>query len=69
MAGYRIEADVRLSSDWLPDTAFTRIYESEPVAVALAIEGVDDPGTTEVVRVVDIATGEVTWRSTEAEYE
>jgi len=34
----------------------------------MAIEGVDDPATEEV-RVVDVATGTVVWRSTEDEYQ
>jgi hypothetical protein len=67
-SGYRIESDLALSSDWLPPDAFSRIYEDCAAAVAMAIEGVDDPATEEV-RVVDVATGTVVWRSTEDEYE
>jgi hypothetical protein len=65
---YRIESDVELSSDWLPLGAFTTVYASRSVAVATAIEGVDDPAEVEV-RVVDVATGRVVWRSTEEEFE
>jgi hypothetical protein len=43
-------------------------YKDGAAAVAMAIEGVDDPATGEV-RVVDVATGTVVWRSTEDEYE
>jgi hypothetical protein len=67
-SGYRIESDLALSSDWLPPDAFSRIYEDCAVAVAMAIEGVDDPAIQEA-RVVDVATGTVVWRSTEDEYE
>jgi hypothetical protein len=65
---YRIESDVELSSDWLPPEAFTTVYASRPAAVATAIEGVENPGVDEV-RVVDVATGQVVWRSTEEEFE
>ena len=67
-SGYRIESDLALSSDWLPPDAFCRTYKDGAAAVAMAIEGVDDPATEEV-RVVDVATGTVVWRSTEDEYE
>ena len=67
-SGYRIESDLALSSDWLPPDAFSRTYKDGAAAVAMAIEGVDDPATEEV-RVVDVATGTVVWRSTEDEYE
>jgi hypothetical protein len=65
---YRIESDVELSSDWLPREAFATVYASRSVAVATAIEGVDDPAEVEV-RVVDAATGQVVRRSTEEEFE
>lgn len=65
---YRIESDYPLASDWLPATAFTLHYESQSAAVAIAIEGVDDPEEQEV-RVICVETGEVVWRSTEAHYE
>ncbi|TDO52334.1 hypothetical protein EV643_102171 [Kribbella sp. VKM Ac-2527] len=65
---FRIESDVELSSDWLPAGAFTTVYASRSVAVATAIEGVDDPAEVEV-RVVDAATGRVVWRSTAEEFE
>lgn len=68
MSGYRIESDVVLSSDWLRSSAFTTVYGSQSAAVATAIEGVDDPSMDEV-RVVDTATGQVVWRSTEEEFE
>jgi hypothetical protein len=66
--GYRIESTPALSSDWLPLAAFTTIYDNQSVAVATAIEGVDDPGEREVC-VIDVATGDVVWRSTDEEYE
>lgn len=68
MPTYRIEADVPLRSDWLPASAFTRVYTDRAAAVATAIEGVDDPAEDEV-RVVCVETGEIVWRSTEHEYE
>jgi hypothetical protein len=40
---YRIESDVELSSEWLPASAFTTLYDSQSVAVATAIEGVETP--------------------------
>jgi hypothetical protein len=67
-SGYGIESDLALSGDWLPPDAFSRVYEDCAAAVAMAIEGVDDPATEEV-RVVDVATGTVVWRSTEDEYQ
>jgi hypothetical protein len=65
---YRNESDVELSSEWLPASAFTTVYDSQSVAVATAIEGVDDPSVDEV-RVVDTATGRVVWTSTEVDFE
>lgn len=67
-SGYRIESDLTLSSDWLPSDAFSRTYTDRAVAVATAIEGVDNPAIQEV-RVVDVCTGTVVWRSTDDEYE
>jgi hypothetical protein len=52
----------------LPSDAFSRTYTDRAVAVATAIEGVDDPAIREV-RVVDVGTGTVVWRSTDDEYE
>ncbi|WP_224392882.1 hypothetical protein [Pseudonocardia sp. ICBG1293] len=54
--GYRIEADVELSSDWLPASAFTMIYPTMDASIATAIEGVEDPEIDEV-RIVHVATG------------
>jgi hypothetical protein len=65
---YRIESDLVLSSDWLPSDAFSRTHEDRAAAIATAIEGVDDPAVQEV-RVVDVGTGTVVWRSTDDEYE
>ena len=65
---FRIESDFPLTSDWLPADAFTRHYETNASAVAIAIEGVDDPDEQEV-RVICVETGEVVWRSTDWEYE
>ena len=65
---YRIESEYQLESDWLPAEAFTQYYSDPSIAVATAIEGVDDPAKQEV-RVVCIETGEVVWRSTDDEYE
>ncbi len=67
-SGYRIERDLALASDWLPSDAFSRTYRDRAAAVATAIEGVDDPAIQEV-RVVDVSTGTVVWRSTDDEYE
>lgn len=68
MSPFRIEADVPLTSDWLPREAFAMRYADQAMAVATAIEGVDDPEEDEV-RVVDVASGEVVWRSTEERWE
>lgn len=65
---YRIESDYLLESDFLPVDAFARHYTDQASAVAIAIEGVDNQEKQEV-RVVCVETGEVVWRSTEAEYE
>ncbi|MDA8094956.1 MAG: hypothetical protein M0T84_13850, partial [Betaproteobacteria bacterium] len=65
---FKIESEFPLTSDWLPAIAFTRHYDTEASAVAMAMEGVDDPEEQEV-RVICVETGEVVWRSTEAEYE
>ena len=65
---YRIESDFPLNSDWLPAKVFKQHYNNESAAIATAIEGVDDPAEQEV-RVVCVETGEVVWRSTDAEWE
>lgn len=65
---YQIESEYRLESDWLPPDAFMKHYNDLSVAVATAIEGVDDPAEQEV-RVICGETGEVVWRSTDEEYE
>jgi hypothetical protein len=65
---YRIESDFPLSSDWLPASVFAQHYESLSEAIAIAIEGVDDPDEDEV-RVVCVETGEVVWRSTDHEFD
>ena len=64
---YRIESDSPLSSVWLSAEPSCSTWRQE-AAVAIAIEGVDDPDEQEV-RVVCVETGEVVWRSTEEEYE
>ena len=46
----------------------TQNYDSISAAVAIAIEGTDDPKEQEV-RVICVETGEVVWRSTDEEYE
>jgi hypothetical protein len=66
--GYRIESEYALHSDWLPAEAFTRVYPERSMAVAIAIEGVEDPAEQEV-RVVNVETGEVVFKTTEEEYE
>ena len=66
--GFKIESDCPLVSDWLPAIVFTHIYPTRSAAIVVAIEGVDDPEDYEV-RVVDMETGKVVWRSTEEEYE
>lgn len=66
--GFWIESEHPLSSSWLPKSAFTTIYDNQSTAVATAIEGAEDPSTMEV-RVVDLSSGAVVWRSTEEEYE
>ncbi|MCG5512258.1 hypothetical protein [Ectothiorhodospira shaposhnikovii] len=65
---YRIESGYPLESDWLPASVFAQHHEILSAAVAIAIEGVDDPEAQEV-RVICVETGEVVWRSTEERYE
>ena len=65
---YKIVSDHKLSSNWLPQEAFTQIYESRSSAVATAIEGVDDPKIQKVC-VINIDTDSVIWDSTKADYE
>lgn len=64
---FRIESDYKLSSEWLPDAIFNKVFENESEAVAIAIEGVDDPEIQEV-RVIDIDTGEIVRRTTDLDY-
>jgi hypothetical protein len=66
--GYRIESDYKLSSDWIPENMFTKIHYDRSAAIATAIEGVDDPKNQEV-RVIDVDTGEIVFKSTEEEYD
>ena len=65
---FKIESEYELSSDWLPSKCFTQIYKDSSAAVATAIEGVDNPEEQEV-RVVNIDTGEVVFRTTDFDYE
>ena len=65
--GFKIESAFALAGDWLPASAFSAIYGDRGVAIATAIEGVDDPKEQEV-RVIDVATGLVVWRSTEEDF-
>ena len=65
---YRIESDFPLASDWLPAKAFKTCYDSKSTAIAIAIEGVDDPAEQQV-RVVCVETGEAVWCSTDEQYE
>jgi hypothetical protein len=65
---YRIDSDTELTSDWLPPEAFREVYRDRAMAVATAIEGVEDPEVDEV-RVMHVETGTVVWRSTEEEYD
>ena len=65
--GFWIESDYPLVSNWLPKSAFTTIYDNSIIAVATAIEGVENQNTE--VRVVDLSTGKVIWRSTDEEFE
>ena len=65
---YKIESDLPLSSDWLPAAAFAHHYECRAMAVATAIEGVDDPAEEEV-RVICVETGEIVWCSTNEQFE
>jgi len=66
--GYRIESDFKMESDWLPAAAFAQQHETQAGAIAMAIESVEDPREQEV-RVTRVDTGEVVWRSTEAQFE
>lgn len=66
--GFKIESDYPLASDWLPAIVFTNIYPTSSAAIVVAMEGVDDPEDYEV-RVMDMATGKVVWRSTEEGYQ
>lgn len=67
LVGFRIESQFELTSDWLPESAFTETFSKRSVAIATALEGVDVPEDQEVC-VVDIETNEVIWRSTDEEY-
>lgn len=66
--GFRIESQFELTSDWLPESEFTKTFSEQTAAIATALEGVDDPEKQEVC-VVDINTNKVIWRSTDEEYE
>ena len=66
--GYKIESKHKLTSEWLPDIAFTTIYDDISMAVATAIEGVEDPEIEEVL-VINTDTNEVVWNSTQEKYE
>jgi len=68
MNTYKIESDFILQSDFLSQTVFTKHYDNIADAIAIAIEGVDDPEEQEV-RIICIQTNEIIWRSTEMEYE
>ncbi len=65
---YRIESDVELSSDWLPAEVFAPVCPDRAMAVAAAVEGIDDPGLGEV-RVLEASSGAMVRRSSAEEHE
>ena len=65
---YRIESNFQLESDCLPAEAFSQHYATLSAAVAIAIEGVNEPEEQEV-RVICVETGDIVWRSTEEEFD
>ena len=60
----RIDGDVELRSEWLPDEVFTSIFDNRAATVATAIGAVEEPKTEEA-RVVDAERGEVVRPSTD----
>lgn len=65
---FKIESEYDLKSDWLPQDAFCKIYDDRSLAIATAIEGVDDPQSQEV-RVIDLVTRKVIFKTTEQKYQ
>ena len=53
--GSKIESNFELKSSWIPKSVFAAIHQDCSIAVATAIEGVEDPKEQEVC-VVDIAS-------------
>ena len=67
-ARFKIQSQLNLTSEWLPESAFSKTFSDLGSAVAAALEGVDDPEEQEVC-VIDVETDQVVWRSTDETYE
>ena len=60
--GSKIESHFELKSSWLPKSVFEFIHQNYSIAVATAIEGVEDPKEQEVTAAAAVAAA-VTTRS------
>ena len=66
---YKIVSDYKLTSDWLPDEIFTKIFTCTSHAVSTAIEGMEDDGKDgDKILVVCIETGEIYWDSSKRNF-
>lgn len=65
--GFKIESALAWAGDGLAGSAFSAVCGDRACAMATAIEGVEDRMEREV-RVIDVATGSVQWRSTEEDF-
>lgn len=65
---YRIIFDVEPESDWLPKSVFFSNFECLSDAIAVAIEGVDNPAEHDI-RIIDSDTKMIVWRSCEEDWD
>ena len=59
---YRIESGIALKGSLLPSSNFQHLYTNPSLAVAVAVKSMSDP--TQEVRVVQVSSGEIIFRTT-----
>jgi len=65
---YLISSEHPLVSDFLPEGIFNATHQDLSQAIAIAIEGVDDPATQKVVVICTLSNA-IVWDSTKEVYE
>lgn len=64
---YRIVFDVEPKNDLISRAVFFSEFDSLPEAVAIAIEGVDDPAEHDI-RVIESKSNRIVWRTCQEDW-